>query len=139
MAMMEVDSSCLWTFGRLDHDTVLYVTCFLPNSSILALSAASHEWARIFRVAVVRLSLSKLSLRGAPLSPALEAVCRLSALDLIRGVTCRRRGRPRSTISEIPSLRFGWRWGGGGLPATAPGVETRSRDGTEPVGEGGRP
>ena len=64
------------TVHRLDADTVLHLTSFLPTSSILMLTSASHEWGRIFRPAVVRLSISKLSLRGAPISPALEAVCR---------------------------------------------------------------
>ena len=63
-------------FQRLDADTVLHLTSFLPTSCVLDLTAASHEWGQIFSPAVICLAISKLSLRGAPLSPALEAICR---------------------------------------------------------------
>ena len=63
-------------FASLDSDTVVHATSFLPSVSILALSSTSHEWMRIFRPAVLQLALSKLSLRGAPLAQALQAVCR---------------------------------------------------------------
>ena len=70
------------SMAALDADSILCVASFLRLADVLNLCAASREWDRLFRHAVTRLNVSKVSLGGAPLHVALQALCaRLPALQ----------------------------------------------------------
>jgi hypothetical protein len=60
----------------LQPDTVSAIAEFIPTASILTLAAVSKQTARTFEHAVLRLALSKVSLRTAALRPALQGLCR---------------------------------------------------------------
>ena len=73
-------------FARLNNDAVHQITAMLPVSSLLTLTAVSHELGRTFCPAVLTLAVSKMSLRAASLQPALKGLARrfpmLTDLDL---------------------------------------------------------
>jgi len=62
-------------FSRLNSDAVNQISSLLPTPSVLTLAAVSREVSRTFRASVSTLALSKLSLRGSPLLPALAGLC----------------------------------------------------------------
>lgn len=73
-------------FAQLNIDAIQQITALLPTSSLLALTAVSQELGRTFCPAVVKLAVSKVSLRAASLAPALQGLSRryplLTDLDL---------------------------------------------------------
>ena len=75
-------------FAQLDVDALRHLTALLPAAALLSLAAVSHDMAQTFCPAVVRLAVSKVSLRGCALQPALLALCKrypmLTDLDLTR-------------------------------------------------------
>ena len=63
-------------FAQLDVDALRHLTALLPTATLLSLAAVSHDMAQTFCPAVVRLAVSKVSLRGCALQPALLALCK---------------------------------------------------------------
>ena len=89
---MEIDSTALDVdnaslhFARLNTDAVQQITALLPSSSVLSLTAVSHELGRVFCPAVLSLAVSKVSLRASSLDAALASLSQryplLTDLDL---------------------------------------------------------
>ena len=73
-------------FGLLDADTLAHIASFLPFSEVLALDLVCREWSMLFRPPQLALHITRVSLRGTPLSNALRAFSRrtptLSSLSL---------------------------------------------------------
>ena len=81
-------------FSRLDVDTLAHVASFLPCSEVLGLDCVCREWACAFRPPRLSLHITRVSLRGTPLSSALRAFARrfpaLSTLSLRGSDACGR-------------------------------------------------
>ena len=85
------------SMAALDADSILCVASFLRLADVLNLCAASREWDRLFRHAVTRLNVSKVSLGGAPLHVALQALCATGW----RGDLCGEAGTCRPCASDV--------------------------------------
>ena len=57
---------------RLDADTMAHIASFVQFQGVLAAAATCKQWANVFQRSVTNISISSLSLRGAPVRPALE-------------------------------------------------------------------
>ena len=83
---LDTDLAAASGFARLNTDAVQQIAALLPVSSLLTLTAVSHELGRTFCPAVLSLAVSKVSLRTASLPHALRGLSRrypmLCDLDL---------------------------------------------------------